>query len=388
VCVLMIVSAIFSLSAQDAYHSELSDILSMDYGANGGEWVIGNTEIGNISSSVTYGVSPITQDVTDQNFTRKVVMNISNAGSSPFSIGHFYRNSMAISQGDVVLLAFNIKAVGEDGNVNFYAENATTFAKEVFFETPIVAGNWNTYFVAFESSENYIPNAMNMGFHLGHIAQNIEVAGFTAINFKNTVNIDQLPSDIGNDFYGGYEADAPWRAEAATSIENLRKAQITVLATDESGNPLPNGTIQFEMQQHQFKFGSAVNGCRFAGNNCQNFIYEDKIQNLDGKGHGFNAVVFENDLKWATWESENLTSHGELVNCLDWLGERNIELRGHTLVWPGNQFLPGDIANSNDVNYIKNRINEHLETILTYPGYEGRIPEWDAINEIAGNRDL
>ena len=376
-----------NLSAQDDYHTGLMNYLNSEYGVSNGDWLMANTEIANLASANTYGVTPIQEEVTDEDFTRKVIIDIPNAAANPWEIGRFNKNTIAIEPDDKVLVSFYIRSRNGPGRANIFAEHSTTFAKEFFFDAPI-SEEWRRYFISFESSDAFAIGTLNMGFHFGAVAQTIEIAGYTAINFKDNVNINDLPNDVQNDKYGGYESDAPWRAEAAESIENIRKATLTVVASNSLGQPIQSGVVDVIMKQHKFKFGSAVKGCAFAGNNCQNENYESRIANLAGPGKGFNTIVFENDLKWPTWEDQSLTSHTELVNCLDWLEERNIETRGHALLWPGNSFLPGDIVNSTDVSYIKTRIDEHLQTILNYPGYKGRIPEWDVLNEIVLNRDL
>ncbi|MEL7340540.1 MAG: endo-1,4-beta-xylanase, partial [Bacteroidota bacterium] len=155
------------------------------------------------------------------------------------------------------------------------------------------------------------------------------------------------------------------------------------------GDPVPNAGVQVKMLQHDFAFGSAITAERLPGNNNQNIIYYNKILDLDGQGHGFNWVVFENDLKWPAWEDEWFVNKSELVSAVSWLRSNNIKIRGHTLVWPGSTNLPSDINNNlNDLPYIQNRINTHLNTVLNYPGIAGEIAEWDVINETVTNTTL
>ena len=136
-------------------------------------------------------------------------------------------------------------------------------------------------------------------------------------------------------------------------------------------------------------FGSAVVSRLFADNNGHSDIYESKLLDLDGEGHGFNWVVFENALKWPGWENNWITTPPETANAVQWLVDHDIKVRGHTLVWPGFSNMPNDIqANQGDLQYIKNRMFSHIEEISTYPGIAGNIAEWDVLNEITTNRDL
>jgi len=208
------------------------------------------------------------------------------------------------------------------------------------------------------------------------------------LNYKNTVQLSQLPVVLNNDAYPGIDPNAPWRAEASASIEQIRKANLQVMVQDQNGNPLPNAQVYLEMQQHEFKFGTAVISSYFGGGNDQNDTYEQKMLNLDGAGHGFNEVVFENDLKWPAWEQHWYSSWPEIAYAVQWLHDYDISIRGHNLAWPGWGYSPADIeANQNNPNYLRTRIRNHLQSILGYPGIGTEMVDWDVLNEITENND-
>jgi len=374
--------------AQDTYHTDLQTMLQNDYSLPLGEWVLFNTESGNLNNAITYGTNASIDAVTDQPFTQKTTHTLMAATANPWNAGWNLNNQVAIQTGDVVLAVFYIRSIGGEGKVNFFVEDGSNFNKEAIFTIP-VSEEWQRYLVPFKSTNNYNPNSMVWGYHLGFQAQTIEIAGFTGINYKNTASLEDLPNEINNEFYGGWEPDAPWRATAADRIDQFRKADLTIEVKNTNGEPIENAAIEVEMQEHEFAFGTAVTAARFAGNNQHNVIYENKVINLDGEGHGFNWVVFENDLKWDGWEEEWFVNKSELVNAVQWLRNNNIKIRGHVLVWPGSDFLPDDMVNNlGDIPYMKNRIDEHLEEVLLYPGLQGEIEEWDVLNEIALNRTL
>lgn len=85
-------------------------------------------------------------------------------------------------------------------------------------------------------------------------------------------------------------------AEANQRIEQHRKTDITVLVLDSNGQPVPNAQVEVEMQRHAFRWGTAVVADLINSNSSINSIYRQKIL------ENFNAVVFENDLKWPAWE--------------------------------------------------------------------------------------
>lgn len=389
----ILLSLIFALclcniSAQDDYHNNLNTYLQANYNLPAPEWVFFDTEAAILGGATAYGSTNSMATIPGEEFSQAANLIIAQAGANPWDAGWSIRNKVAISTGDIMLASFYIRSVGGEGSVNFFVENVTDFFKEVYLTLPVTE-EWTRYFVPFSSQNTYDVNESGWGFHLASQAQTIQVGGFTAINYNNSTTIDQLPDEVNNDQYGGYESDAPWRAEAATRINNLRKAELTVNVTTSAGTPVDDAAIQVTMLQHEYGFGTAVNAARIAGNNSYNATYEDKIVNLDGEGHGFSSVVFENDLKWPAWEEEWLVNKPELVDAVQWLRNNNLKIRGHTLVWPGADNLPDDVAaDLTNIPFVKSRIDEHIETVFNYPGIAGEIEEWDVLNEIITNTSM
>jgi len=378
----------FTTFAQDVYHSQLEASFLTTYQIPLGEWVFFDNEAAIINAAGSYGGSYSVQESADTDFSKYVIATIANAGNNAWDAGWNMRNQKKINAGDKVLIIFSIRSVGGIGKVNIFAENASTFDKEMFL-TVDVSEEWTHYFVPFKSTRTYNPSAISFGFHLAAQAQTIEIGGYTAMNFANKVTLDDLPNQVNNNQYDGFQADAPWRATANENIDKFRKANLTIQVKNTDGTLVEGAEIEVKMLQHEFAFGSAVNANKIGGNNGQNNIYENKIINLDGKGHGFNWVVFENDLKWPAWEDHWFVDNDGVARAVQWLRSNNIKIRGHTLVWPGANNMPNDISqNQNNIPYIKERIDGHLDAILNYPGIKGEIEEWDVLNEITTNRSI
>ena len=139
--------------------------------------------------------------------------------------------------------------------------------------------------------------------------------------------------------YPGAEPDAAWRAEAASRIEANRKANLTVTVVDSAGNAVPDASVSVAMQRHEFGFGSAVQAYRVRDNNPAYDTYKQKTSEL------FNLATLENNLKWPPWEGEwgtNWTQQGA-QDAVAWLAGEGIDVRGHTLVWPGYNELPQSV---------------------------------------------
>ncbi len=374
--------------AQDSYHTNLSQQLMDDHSLEVSSYVFSNTEITiNDAFYIFGGATRTTFEVPGNEFSRVISVSNNTVGD-PWAAGLGIRNFNTINQGDIVLLTFWGKRTSANSDLPIFIERTSNFEKE-FYQAINLEGEWKQYFIAIEASINYPPNSLSFGFHLGNVAQNFQIGGFTALNLGDQVELSDVPFSLSADNYGGSEADAPWRAEAADRIETLRKADLDINVVDLNGNPVTDATVRVEMQEHEFGFGSAMVMCRFPGNDCFNQTYVQKIRNLDGQGHGFNAAVSENALKWDGWEEEWIGTPTETVNGVSWLNNQGIDFRGHTLLWPGWDKMPDDIlANQDNLEYIKNRIDERLESMLLHPELSQMVKEWDVINEVTFVRDL
>jgi endo-1,4-beta-xylanase len=380
----------FWSSAQSAYYTSLQDELRTKNGLSGGTWVFFNDETQALNAAGTYGLSTSTPlDVTGQPFSKYRELTFNRApANNPWDAGSVWSNTVAIRKGDVVLLSVWLRTTGtEAGKLNLFAERANTYEKEVLFVAEPVA-QWRRYLIAFESQFDYAIRGLTFGFHLAYKNQTIQVAAPSLLNFSRVYPLNKFPVQLYQT-YAGSAPDAPWRAEAEQRIEKIRKANLNISVKKLNGDPVSGATVKVEMIDQAFRFGSAITANRIAGNNRQDFTYEQKILNFDGKGHGFNEVVFENDMKWDAWEDRWFVSNADLVKTTKWLRDRNITVRGHNIVWPGWTYLPKDMkTNSSNPAYLTRRINDRVQNIMTLPGLKGVLSDWDVFNEITQNEDI
>jgi len=320
----------FSQYAQDTYHSNLQSTLQNDFSLPAASYVFFDNESDILNAAQHYENISSVESQAGQDFSMKARIVIEEAQNQSFDSGWFIRNKAVIQQGNSLLAVFYARSESDSGKVSFFVEDAQSFNKEVFFTMP-VDSTWRKYFVPFSAMKSYEAEALSMGFHLGFQEQTIEVGGLTLLNYASSVGVDKLPNQINNELYEGWEADAPWRKEAEDRIDELRKVNLKVETRDSNGLILENAGVQVKMIQHEFAFGSAINANLIAGNNAQNNTYQRKLLNLDDRGHGFNWVVFENDLKWPAWEAEWFVNKTELSKAINWLVRHDIKLRGHTL---------------------------------------------------------
>ena len=377
---------ILKLTAQDAYHIKLLDSLNKKFALpTTGKWVLPNTEAGTQQIMGNYGGTTTIITPTNTLFTAGVQRTLTQ-GTNPWDAGITYKTKAAIQKGDRFLIVIWVRSTTPNAKVNIFAENATTYEKEIY-GTLSPTSTWKMYLAPIESKAAYAADGMTIGLHLANVNQTVEIGGVACLNYEKTIIFNQLPLDLDNNTYGGIEADAPWRKEAEQSIEQLRKANFTVKVNTPTGQAISGAEVRFEMMQHEFKFGSAVVSNKFNGGNALNATYEQKMLNLDGKGHGFNEIVFENDLKWPAWEQHWFSSSAEIAQDFAFLKSKNISVRGHNLAWPGWGYSPNDITASQSPDYIKKRIRDHITAISTYAGVGRECIDWDVLNEITTNND-
>jgi GH35 family endo-1,4-beta-xylanase len=377
------------LPAQDTYHAGLQNEFQNTYALPPGQWILNNSEQANLRDDYWYGdVEAQNLAASDQPFSQKIRFQLYVSGQNQWDIAYGIRNKTYISRGSTCLLVVWLRSTEGSGKVSLFVEHAVTYDKEVYL-TYDLSEEWTRFLIPFDAEENYRAGDLTIGLHLAWKAQTVEIGGLAALNYGAEVSIEDLPRQINNDQYGGWEPDAPWRQEAADRIDRYRKADLSLRVENTDGDPIPNAQVSLEMLQHEYAFGSAVVASRFAGNKNQNDAYESKLLDLDGKGHGFNWIVFENSLKWPAWENNWITDKAEKMKAVEWLRKHDIKIRGHNLVWPGWSNLPDDMENNqNRPEYLQQRVMNHLENILTHPGIPGNIAEWDVLNEITTNRDL
>ena len=78
-------------------------------------------------------------------------------------------------------------------------------------------------------------------------------------------------------------------------IEQHRKTEIDITVVDSNGQAVAGADVEVNMTKHAFRWGTAVVAQRINSNTSDNQIYKQKLL------ENFNAVVFENDLKWPPW---------------------------------------------------------------------------------------
>ncbi|MEM1093231.1 MAG: endo-1,4-beta-xylanase [Bacteroidota bacterium] len=372
---------------QTAYYDDLLATLRHGSGLEGGTWLLPPDEQQALDHGQLTNVEVTTQSVTGQRFTRSRTYT-SQQQNKPWEAAIRFPITASVQANDVGLLVLWLRTThGDAGNIDLLIErDGDPYTKSFNFAAG-PSGEWRQWLVPFEFAEDYTARGARVQINMGREAQSLEIGGVALLNYRRAYSVDDLPSQRFVAPYDGQDPSAPWRAEAAARIEQHRKGNLTVSVVDANGEPVPNVTIHAEMMRHAYGFGTAVVENTLHASGADADMYREKLSNLAGDGRTFTTSVLENALKWPTWEGWN--RRARVAQSVEMLKTWGMSVRGHNVVWPGYQFMPNDVEGlRNSPDALLARVNDHFESVLTYPGIQGEIFEWDVINEPTHVQDV
>lgn len=129
-----------------------------------------------------------------------------------------------------------------------------------------------------------------------------------------------------------------WRTDAEARIEQHRKADLTVQVVDANGDPLEGAQVDVQLKDHDFKFSGVlrVKDLTDADNKLSG-ISTNRFQEIFQKL--YNGAGLNNGLK------PRLRNGHEayLPGFFDWAQSIDMPVRGHLLIWPGNNHLTSTV---------------------------------------------
>jgi uncharacterized protein (TIGR03437 family) len=325
-------------------------------------------------------------DASGPGFSRAIRITTTQTSTNDWDLRLRCFQTRTAKRADAVVATFWIRSTrSTPANTTFVVEKGASPWTKSAQSTVRATSEWSRVDVPFNMIEDYdntvAANTYNLSFWVNFPNQEIEIGGFSILNYGQ--NFDFSTLNLPNWPYSGVAADAPWRAAAASRIEQFRKATLAVFATDAQGRPVANAPVRIRMKRHAFGFGTAVAGQRMREESADNTRYRQFLKD------NFNKVVTENDLKWPFWETW-ARPYADAV--LPWFQQNGFNMvRGHVVIWPGNENLPADVvamlrANPVDKDALRRRISTHIADVMAYT--RGRVSEWDVLNEPVNNRDV
>jgi endo-1,4-beta-xylanase len=338
-----------------------------------------------IDSSVGGQIQPIT--IAGQPFTQGYQIRHDGDSAFVYNSGLGWINASPISRNDLLRLTFwarKMEPAGSSvirGQVVFERAGGN-YEKSLTANLPNDSDQWRLFQMLFRSSADFGPGEAQLVFQFAYGPQTFELGGISLINYGQNVRPDQVPSYYYYPTRG--DATAPWRVAANERIDQLRKGELVVRVMDQHGRSLPGATVHVQQASHAFRFGSAVTAARLMGGGASNDIYRSRVTSH------FTTTVFENDLKWGLWECGTCGStfnKGQTRAAIEWLADRGLPARGHNLIWPGWNFMPGDLMTLGPED-LRGRIDARFNDVLGDAGVNGRLYQWDVINEPYTNYDV
>ncbi|WP_043584912.1 endo-1,4-beta-xylanase [Geminisphaera colitermitum] len=292
------------------------------------------------------------------------------------------RNTTPLARREIIHARFLMRTTDSaresgEGAAQFELEDSATFAISGQYSARAV-GQWREFNIPLRLVRECPPGRAAINFRVGDRPQTIEIAGLRIIRPRPAVtDIASLPATPVQPGYEGSDPGASWRVAARERIERHRRSPLAITVVDATGAPVPGAQIHILQQRHAYRFGAAVRADFVAADTPRGARYRATIS------RHFNAVTFENDLKWERWLRNSATP----LAAARWCRDNNIDLRGHTILWPTNTRLPdrfSDIANN--PNALRAVIDAHITDIAGRTSPLVRV--WDVVNEPFRNHDF
>lgn len=177
----------------------------------------------------------------------------------------------------------------------------------------------------------------------------------------------------------GIEIGPEYETRVRMGIEQNRKSGAAVEVVDAGGRKIAGAAVSVRQVSHDFLFG-----CAFpAWTGVPKHLGEDGWENWNKYfTRIFNYATSENALKWGPLEREEGTYRWEGGDFMvSWCRERDIRIKGHTLIWPyankGHGF-PTWLQNHTPEK-VHQLAKRHIGTVIGR--YKDDIRIWDVVNE-------
>ena len=173
-----------------------------------------------------------------------------------------------------------------------------------------------------------------------------------------------------------------WRERAHERINDIRVSDVQIRVTMD-GEPVPDATVQLQMKEHAFGFGTAISAKHLMADDSDGEQYREFVERC-------NRVTFENDLKWEPWAAAEASPEkmATLEDAVTWLAHRDIPIRGHYVHWAVIEggSLPTHVAEGydGDAAALYDVWMDNIRERVPQAAALGNIFEWDVINHPVG----
>ena len=278
-----------------------------------------------------------------------------------------------VDKGDVVFFRARVRSP-DACRLTFIYELATAPHTKAISQTVKLTPEWQEYRFAGTAGQHFRPGESQAKFFLGYDKGVVEIANVHVENC-GPGSLRRFAQTI--DYWAGREHPDTWRAPALERIERIRKEDLTVRVVDANDRAVAGAKVSVKQLRHGFRFGTALGAARLVDKaNPDNLRFQQEVERL------FNTVTFENDLKYVCMSDSRLAT---VDAAIEWLKARDIEVRGHCLLWGAYKHLHGSVKQLRGTE-LREACEAHVREYAKRMA--GRLYLWDVVNEAGSNVEL
>ncbi len=218
---------------------------------------------------------------------------------------------------------------------------------------------------------------------------------------ETDLNITLTASNITELSAVVFPTNSAWRTAAYDRIDTHRKADLDIQVVDMNGDPVEGAQVAIKLKSNDFKFGGVFNLKDFTdedNNLSNNGLTEQEYRDL--LLAMFNSVGLDNGFK-----PKQRSGNAPLIpNFLSWAQSNDMPVRGHLLIWPGNDsnnHMPTELpdtatsysilskveaaeADPGNTNLLAD-LKSEVDYMIGDWASKWSVYEWDVINETLSN---
>jgi GH35 family endo-1,4-beta-xylanase len=313
-------------------------------------------------------------DAQVDKYTRAVRLTVNPPpDGQPWSVGFGQACTAPVRRGDAVYFQAWMRSP-DRVRVSFIWEMTAPPNTKGIHQTVQLTPEWKEYRFVGRAPQSFAAGESRVKWFLGYDRGVVEIAGVRVENYGPARG---KVFEETRDYWGGREHSDAWKTDALARIEKIRKGDLTVRVVDAEGKPVANAQVKVEQLRHYFRFGTAAPAMRLVDTfNPDNLRFQQEVQRL------FNTVTFENDLKWVAIGDGKLAT---VERAIEWLRARDIDVRGHCLLWGSYKHLPTAVRDLRGPALLE-ACRQHVTDYARR--FADKVYLWDVVNEAGSNTEV
>ena len=282
-------------------------------------------------------------------------------------------STVDVHQGDTLYLSYEARCTAarneaQTGTWNIRAQRNSAPYDGPFESSGTAGKPWRQFRSAFRADKDYSAGQLIVTFHVANAVQSLEFRNLKWLDYGPKVDPAAFP--ITKLSYGGEEADAPWRKQAARMIEKYRKATFDIKTQ-------PGATLHIKMLRHAYPFAT-VTGV--------------DPNRTDADATKFFAFMKENysrvtvPIYWTDWGWESPESRDKYLRNITWFRTNGYRMKAHNIIWPSYKWAPARVKGlSNDslLKEIRTAMDARILALKSQP-----FEAIDVVNELISENDF